>query len=96
MVGLVPQVFYHGQFLCNHLCGNLLQHLSARGLKRQCSDNNFTSLLFVTGTHAHTAASARVGFKQLGFRGNDFCAGWKIRTLDYLAEFSDRTLRLVE
>jgi len=78
------------------LRGDLLEHLSARGLKRQLIDHDLIVLDFVTRPEAQSARSTFVDLRNVLAARDELATGRKIRTLDMFQQLRGRRLRFIE
>ena len=86
VIGFIAQVYYHGQFFCVHLPGNLFQHFGAGHLVWQRCNNDFPVFSFKNSPHPQPAVAGAINLVDFTARSNDFRAGGKIRSLDVGAQ----------
>ena len=93
VIRLIPQVGYHGQFLCLHLLGDLLQHPRPGHLVGQGAHHDITALALPHRAHTQAAAAAGVHRHDVLAGRDNLRLGGEVRRQYMLAQFSHAGLR---
>ena len=96
VIRLIPQVGYHGQFLCLHLLGDLLQDPRSGHLVGQGAHNDITALALPHRAHTQAAAAAGVHRHDVLAGRDNLRLGGEVRRQYMLAQFSHAGLRRLQ